>query len=138
MKQLFTIIFITISFINYSFGQTIQVKSENDQKVYDYNIIENKPEYPDGEHAMMQWIAQNVKYPEIAKNKKIQGKVFVRFIITETGKVDSVTVLKSIHPLLDEEAIRVIKLMPDWKPGSNKGKIVNCSFLLPINFKLNN
>ncbi|MBI5540264.1 MAG: energy transducer TonB [Bacteroidia bacterium] len=127
MKQFFAIIFITISFINYTYSQT-------EQKTDSVIIM---PEFPGGQDAMMDFIGTNIRYPTYAKEKGIEGKVFIRFIISKTGKVDSVTVLKGVYPLLDEEAIRVVAKMPDWKPGMQDGKPVNVSFHIPINFKLN-
>ena len=101
-----------------------------------YNIVEQMPEYPGGVEAMMKYIAENVKYPEEAKNKNIAGRVFVSFVVEKDGSVSNVKVLRSIGGGCDEEAVRVIKSMPKWKPGMQKGKPVRVSFQIPIYFKL--
>lgn len=101
-----------------------------------YTVVEEMPEFPGGESALMKYLIKNIKYPPEAREQNIQGKVVVKFIVTRVGKIDSVYVLKPIHASLDEEAIRVIKSMPDWKPGKQNGKAVNVYYSLPINFKL--
>ena len=98
--------------------------------------IDKMPEYPGGQAAMTKFIIDNVKYPEAAKTAGIQGKVFVTFTVTKTGKLDKISVTQKVNDLLDAEAIRVISLMPDWIPGEDKGVKVDCEMTLPINFKL--
>ena len=85
---------------------------------------------------MMKWIAENVKYPEIAKESGVTGKVFVQFVINKEGKVVDVEVLRGVDAYLDKEAIRVITDMPSWTPGKQRGKAVKVSFQLPIKFML--
>ena len=101
-----------------------------------YYEAEVMPEFPGGLPAMQTFLIKNITYPEQAKKDSITGKVFVQFIISETGKVTGPKVLKSVHPLLDAEAARVIGTMPDWKPGTVKGKAVKVAFTLPIMFAL--
>ncbi len=110
-----------------------QEKTEEDPVFY---IVEEMPEYPGGEDAMKKFISENVKYPEEAQKKKIEGKVFVSFIVSENGKVKNAKVARSIDPLIDKEALRVINSMPEWTPGKQRGKKVNVQFTLPINFSL--
>ncbi len=107
------------------------------RRSYYLSVIEEKPEFPGGEAAAFQWIANNIKYPEIAKENNIQGKVFVQFVIGKDGKVTDVQVVRGVDPSLDKEAVRVIQSMPAWKPGKQRNKPVKVSFQLPINFKLN-
>jgi protein TonB len=95
-----------------------------------------KPTFPGGESAMLQWVANRVNYPDYAKNNNIQGKVFIQFIINKEGIVEDVTILRGVHPVLNDEAIRVVKTFPKWKPGEVCGKNVKVSFQIPINFKL--
>ncbi len=102
-----------------------------------YQIVEEMPQFPGGEKAMMEYVAKNVKYPQEAKDKEIQGRVFVGFIVEKDGSVNEVKVLRSIGGGCDEEAVRVVKAMPKWKPGKQKGEPVRVSYMLPINFKLN-
>jgi TonB family protein len=101
-----------------------------------YQIVEEMPQFPGGEKAMMEYVAKNVKYPQEAKDKEIQGRVFVGFIVEKDGSVNEVKVLRSIGGGCDEEAVRVVKAMPKWKPGKQKGEPVRVSYMMPINFKL--
>jgi TonB family protein len=78
----------------------------------------------------------NVKYPQEARENNVQGKVYVRFIVTKTGDVDSVTVQRGVDPSLDAEAVRVVKALPKWKPGMQRGVPVNVYYTVPINFSL--
>ncbi|GAP72168.1 TonB protein [Candidatus Symbiothrix dinenymphae] len=89
-----------------------------------------------GERAMMKFIANNLKYPEECKEASIQGRVYIKFIIDESGKVICPRILKSLHPAADEEALRVVKIMPDWKPASNNDIPCKICYTLPITFKL--
>lgn len=115
----------------------VEVQQEEEtEEVINFYVIEEKPEFPGGEAAMFQWISKNIKYPEIAKENGIQGKVYVQFVIGKDGKVSDVQVVRGVDPSLDKEAVRVIQSMPAWKPGKQRGKPVKVSFQLPINFKL--
>lgn len=114
----------------------VQPEEEEEEEVINFYVIENKPEFPGGQAAMFKYIAEHTKYPEIAKENGITGKVFVQFVIGKDGKVTDVKVIRGIDPYLDKEAVRVVKSMPKWKPGSQRGKSVKVSFQLPINFTL--
>ena len=94
------------------------------------------PQFPGGDQAMMKFVAENVQYPQEARDKEISGRVMVGFIVEKDGSVNEVKVVKGIGGGCDEEAIRVVKAMPKWKPGKQKGKPVRVHFLLPITFKL--
>lgn len=100
-------------------------------------VVEDMPQFPGGDIALFKFIAQNVEYPEIARENGIQGKVFLSFIINKKGFVEQVKVTRNVDPLLDKEAMRVIQLLPKWKPGKQRGKAVNVAFNVPINFQLN-
>jgi len=100
-------------------------------------IVENMPVFPGGDLELRKYIAQNIQYPEIAKENGIQGKVFVQFVVNQKGEVEQVKVVRGVDPSLDKEAIRVIKALPKWAPGSQRGKPVKVSFTVPINFQLN-
>lgn len=102
-----------------------------------FQIVEVMPVFGNGESDLINYIATNVVYPQKAKEKGFQGKVFVSFIVTKEGKVKDAKVLKPGNELLDAEAIRVVSSMPKWKPGYHKGKAVDVMYSLPINFKLN-
>jgi len=109
---------------------------KEEEEVINFYVIEEKPMFPGGEEAMMKWIGSEVKYPEIAKENGITGKVFVQFCINKDGKVVDVQILRGVDPYLDKEAVRVVSNMPSWTPGKQRGKAVKVSFQLPINFKL--
>ena len=101
-----------------------------------YQTVEEMPEFPDGIEGLMDYVAQNVKYPESAKENNLQGRVIVKFVIEKDGSVSNVEVGRGWGNELDDEAVRVVKAMPKWKPGKQDGKPVRVSFMLPINFKL--
>ncbi len=105
--------------------------------VFTMETVEKQPLFGEGEAELLNYISKNVTYPPAAKEKGIQGRVFVSFVIDETGNVIDVKVLQGEHELLNNEAIRVVSGMPTWKPGESKGKPVKVSYVLPINFKLN-
>jgi len=99
-------------------------------------VVEEMPAFPGGDKAMMEYIYGNIQYPEIAKENNIQGRVILRFCVTYKGGVDQVSVMKGVDPALDNEAIRVIKSLPAWKPGKQGGKPVNVWYSVPITFQL--
>ncbi len=101
-----------------------------------YQIVEQMPQFPNGEEAMMQYIAEQVKYPAEAKKADAQGRVFVGFIVEPDGSLSDFKVLRGIGHGCDEEALRVVKSMPKWKPGMQRGKAVRVQYLVPVNFKL--
>ena len=94
------------------------------------------PEFPGGTVALLSLIQQNIKYPEEAKEQEIQGRVIVQFTIEKDGSVSDVKVVKSVHPLVDEQVVRAISAMPAWKPGMHEGKPVRVSYSLPFRFRL--
>jgi TonB family protein len=99
-------------------------------------VVEQLPEFPGGNDAMKAWIISNIKYPGEAVKNKITGKVDVSFVVTSSGKIKDVTVVKPVSPVLDAEAKRVISSMPDWKPGMQAGKIIDVNMQVPVEFKL--
>jgi protein TonB len=99
-------------------------------------VVEEMPTFPGGEKALMEFIYANIVYPEIAKENNIQGRVILKFCVTYKGGVDQVQILKSVDPALDQEAIRVIKMLPAWKPGKQGGKPVNVWYNVPVTFQL--
>ena len=101
-----------------------------------YEKVDQMPEFKGGMDALMKYMGDNVTYPEKAKEEKIEGKVFVSFVVNEKGKVTQIKIEKGASELLDKEALRVINKMPDWAPGKHRGKNVNVKVYLPINFKL--
>ena len=101
-----------------------------------YVIVAEMPEFPGGEKALLKYIAENVVYPQEAKEKDIEGSVYIKFVVNSEGKVQDVETLRGVDPLLDQEAIKVIESLPDFKPGREDGKPVNVSMQVPIMFKI--
>ncbi|WP_068472120.1 energy transducer TonB [Saccharicrinis aurantiacus] len=99
-------------------------------------IVEEMPEFPGGDLELRKYIAQSVKYPVIAQENGIQGRVYVQFVVSTKGAVEQVKVARGVDPNLDKEAIRVVQSMPKWKPGKQRGKAVKVSYTVPINFVL--
>jgi TonB family protein len=102
-----------------------------------YMVVDQMPEYPGGQEAMMQFIAENTIYPAEAKKDKIKGRVFISFVVGLEGQVENVTVIKGAHPLLDQAGLDVINKLPNFdKPGMQDGKVVKVQYNMPINFSL--
>ncbi len=101
-----------------------------------FTIVEDMPKFPGGDVGLIKYIAKHTKYPNIAREGGIEGKVYIRFCVTNTGLVKKVSVARGVDPLLNNEAIRVVKSLPKWKPGEQSGKKVNVWFTVPINFRL--
>ena len=112
-------------------------EEEEEEEEQIFMIVEHMPEFPGGDLALRKHIAENVKYPEIAKENGLSGKVFVQFVINQRGEVENVKIARGVDPALDKEAIRVVQGLPKWKPGSQRGKPVKVSYTVPINFQLN-
>jgi len=102
-------------------------------------IVEQMPEFPGGQAALMKYLSSNIKYPDECRKMGIEGKVYVKFVVDKTGSITDTKLLRGVPDgkLLENEAIRVIKTMPKWKPGNQSGKPVSVYFTLPISFKLN-
>lgn len=113
--------------------QEVAVESEEDKVFY---AVEQQAEFPGGVAAMMKFLQKNIKYPASAKRMGIEGKVFVKFIVDKEGAISGMEIMKGINADLDKEAMRVIKLMPPWKPGKQNGRSVKSQFVLPVYFKL--
>ena len=100
-------------------------------------FAEEMPTFPGGSDALLRFISESVKYPLEAVDNGIEGRVTLRFVVSTDGSVKRVEVLRSVHPVLDAEAIRVVSALPKWKPGKQNGKPVPVWFSVPVNFKLN-
>ena len=109
-------------------------KKEKEQQVFD--MVEQMPKFPGGQSALMQWLSTNMKYPKIAAENGIEGRVYVLFIVRSTGEITDIKVARSVDPLLDQEAIRVIGSMPKWIPGKQGGEAVNVRYTMPLTFRL--
>lgn len=115
----------------------VTVNEEEPGKKTVYQIVEQMPQYPGGQEALMEYLKQNIIYPKVAMENGIQGRVIVSFVIGADGSISDIKVLRSLSPETDAEAIRVIKNMPKWIPGKQSGKAVAVSYILPITFRLN-
>ena len=107
---------------------------EEETKVFD--VVEQMPEFPGGQAALLKWIGDNIKYPAIAEENGIQGRVVCTFVVERDGSVTDVQVARSIDPSLDKEAVRVLKKMPKWIPGRQNGSAVRVKYPVPVTFKL--
>jgi protein TonB len=109
-------------------------KAVEDNKIFE--VVEQKPSFPGGDAALMSWLSQNIKYPSIAAEMGVQGRVIVQFVVEKDGSITDVKIAKSVDPSLDKEAARVIKSMPQWIAGRQNGSAVRVRFTVPVTFKL--
>lgn len=114
----------------------VEVVEEDIQEAEIFTIVEEMPEFPGGMNKLAEYLGKNIKYPQMARESGIQGRVFVQFVVEPDGSVSNVAVMRSLGGGCDEEAIRVVKSMPKWKAGKQRGKPVRVSYILPVNFKL--
>ena len=110
-------------------------KKENEEQVI-FQVVEEMPNFPGGMNECMKFLARNIKYPVLAQEAKIEGRVIVQFVVDRDGSVNDIKVVRSISPQLDAEAVRVIGLMPKWNPGKQRGKAVAVKYTMPIQFRL--
>ena len=135
MKNLL-LLFLLLALSSLSYSQSddttnvISVEENN----CGFSIVDEAPIFPGGVEGIKKFIKENKKYPKELKDKNISGRVFVGFKIDSLGNVLEPKILKGIHPIIDNEALRIIKIMPKWKPAKHKGKNVSLMFQLPINF----
>ena len=103
-------------------------------KVFD--VVEQMPSFPGGQGALMQWLASNIKYPVVAEENGVQGRVVCTFVVERDGSITDVKVVRGVDPSLDKEAVRVLKQMPSWIPGKQNGSAVRVKYTVPVTFKL--
>ncbi len=104
------------------------------EKVFD--VVEQMPSFPGGDAALMSFLSKNIRYPAVAEENGIQGRVIVRFVVEKDGSIGETQVARSVDPSLDREAVRVVKSMPRWVPGKQNGSAVRVWFTLPVQFRL--
>ena len=114
----------------------VEVEEEEVVEAEIFTVVEEMPEFPGGMAKLAEYLAKNIKYPQLARESGIQGRVFINFVVENDGSVTNVKVMRSLGGGCDEEAMRVVKSMPKWKPGKQRGKPVRVSYNLPVNFKL--
>ena len=138
------ILLLAIFFGFLGFGQvrplTPEDVPEDVKKVVDCSsltfVVMKQPEFPGGNTAMMKFLSDNIKYPVIAQENGIQGRVITNFVVERDGSITDVQVVRGVDPSLDKEAIRVIQSMPKWKAGRQRGSAVRVRFTLPVVFRL--
>ena len=115
----------------------VEAPVEEEEEEVVFMVVETMPEFPGGQQALFKYLSENVKYPVIAQENGIQGRVICQFVVNKDGSIVEVEVVRSGgDPSLDKEAVRVIKSMPKWKPGQQRGKPVRVKYTVPVNFKL--
>lgn len=130
MKQIrFLIVLTCLACIN---GRALAQATQDEV----YSVYDVAPQFPGGQDAMMKFLANNLIYPDIAKEENQQGTIYITFIVEKDGSLSGIKILRGVSAALDEEALRVVKKMPKWKPGKVAGQIVRCQYNLPIKFKL--
>lgn len=115
-------------------GRSQQVNANNNEVVYE--TVDQMPAFPGGVSGLVDFLSQNVHYPDLARVNNIQGRVMVKFVVEKDGLINECKIVKSVDPSLDKEALRVVKSMPKWQPGMKDGKPVRVSYTVPISFKL--
>ena len=136
------ILIIALQLINGStFAQEVPVRKVENAPQEDmiYDIVDEPADFPGGVVALKKYMAENLRYPQMAVENELQGKCYLQFIVTETGEITNIKVKKGVPncPECDKEAIRMVKSMPKWIPGKKKGKAVDSTFTLPVTFRLN-
>ena len=111
-------------------------QEEEEEEAEIFTVVENDPEFPGGMEALYKYLRENIKYPQLARDNNITGKVYVTFVVERDGSIANPRVLKDIGGGCGAEAIRVVKSMPKWNPGKQRGKAVRVQFNLPVNFNL--
>jgi protein TonB len=111
-------------------------EEEEEEEAQVFFIVEEMPEFPGGEAALRRFIANAIKYPQIAQENGIQGRVYIQFVVDKDGSVTQASVARGVDPSLDKEALRVVNSLPKWKAGMQRGKPVKVSYTVPINFQL--
>lgn len=112
-----------------------QRAEERDNTVYE--VVEQMPSFPGGDAALISFISQNMRYPAVAEESGIEGRVIASFVVERDGSISDVKIIKSVDPSLDKEAVRVLKSMPKWTPGKQNGSPVRCKYTVPVTFRLN-
>lgn len=112
------------------------VAIDADNNPLNFRVVERLPEFPGGMTEFMKWLTKNLKYPESARRQNQQGTVVISFIVNTDGSTSEIRVVRPRHPDLDREAVRVVRMMPKWKPGEDHGKVCRTMISIPIVFKI--
>ena len=114
----------------------VEVEEEEVEEQQIFQVVEEQPEFPGGMSECMKWLGKNIKYPTISQENGVQGRVIVQFVVNRDGSIVDAVVARGVDPYLDKEALRVVSMMPKWKPGKQRGKEVRVRFTLPVMFRL--
>jgi protein TonB len=141
IRSCFLLVFLGVS--SFTFAQStadtlseiIEIEEEIVEEEPIFTIVEQMPRYPGGEAEMYKYLGQ-ITYPEVAKDAGIQGKVFARFVVAKSGKIEDVKIIRGLHSSLDSVVVHHLRAMPVWEPGTQRGKPVRVSYTLPVNFTL--
>jgi protein TonB len=135
--QTFSLIFLLVGALWLpAQAQQSHLDSSSTQNRPVFTVVEQQPEFPGGMNKLSQYFRTNLRYPEAARKARIQGRVFITFIVSEDGAIQQVRALKSVDPELDAEAVRLVQSMPNWKPARQGGQPVACRYNIPVNFAL--
>jgi periplasmic protein TonB len=113
-----------------------KASKESKAKAYESFAIDEKPIFPGGDEGLTDYVTNHIIYPKESKKKGIQGTVYVRFVVTKTGAIGETDIMRTVDPLLEMEALRIVKSLPKWTPGKKNGNTVDVWFIIPIKFKL--
>ena len=114
----------------------VEVEEEEVEEQQIFQVVEEMPEFPGGMAECMKWLGKNIKYPTISQGNGVQGRVIIQFVVNRDGSIVDAQVARGVDPYLDKEALRVVGLMPKWKPGKQRGKEVRVKYTLPVMFRL--
>ena len=115
-------------------GVTVEEEEVDEQEIF--QVVEEMPQFPGGTNECNKWLSKTLKYPQISAEQGVQGRVIVQFVVNKDGSIVDAQVVRGVDPYLDKEALRVVGLMPKWKPGMQRGKPVRVKFTLPVTFRL--
>ena len=115
-------------------GVAVEEEEVDEQEIF--QVVEEMPEFPGGQQECMKWLAKNMKYPTISQENGVQGRVIVQFVVNKDGSIVEPVVVRGVDPYLDKEALRVVAMMPKWKPGKQRGKPVRVKYTVPVMFRL--
>ena len=114
----------------------VEVEEEDVEEQQIFQVVEEMPEFPGGMGECMKFLGKNIKYPTISQENGVQGRVIVQFVVNRDGSIVDPVVVRGVDPYLDKEALRVIQMMPKWKPGKQRGKAVRVKYTVPVMFRL--
>ncbi len=134
LTTILPILLMSVYFVSCGSNKKITKEKDNDDTIF--TVVDQLPEFPGGSSGLSNFIVKTVRYPMEAKKNGVQGRVFVSFVVEKDGSISNVKIARGVDPLLNEEAARVIKIMPKWSPGLKKHKPVRVKYTIPINFSL--